>query len=164
MTTTDSLTGIARSRRLFEAGEHEIQRARRYQRPLAVLMLDLDHFKKINDKYGHAIGDKVLVSVAAVCKNGLRNVDILGRVGGEEFAILLPETDISGGIIIAERLRTIINKKRIKAKKKPFRITVSVGVTELLADDDKIVAALKRADDAMNEAKRKGRNQIMVAL
>ena len=138
MAKIDFLTGIANNRLFFEAGESEIQRAHRYNRPLAMLMVDLDHFKKINDKYGHAIGDKALVELAVICKNILRNVDIFGRLGGEEFAILLPETDIAGAGIIAERLLSAIAKINIKADNKTFHITVSIGVAELLPDEDQL--------------------------
>jgi diguanylate cyclase (GGDEF)-like protein len=161
--TTDFLTGIANIRFFSEAGEREVQRARRYKRSLALLMIDLDHFKKVNDKYGHAIGDKILVAFADICKKSLRKVDIFGRLGGEEFAILLPETDVNGGRKFAERLRAIIEKSRIKVKHKAFHITVSIGVTELLPDDKQLESALKRADDTMYEAKSKGRNQVVIS-
>ena len=164
MAKIDFLTGIANNRFFSEAGENEIQRAHRYNRPLAVLMVDLDHFKKINDEYGHSTGDKALVEFAAICKNILRDVDIFGRLGGEEFAILLPETDIAGGAIIAERLLSAIGKTNIDADNKILHITVSIGVAELLPDEDKLETLLKRADDAMYEAKRKGRNQVIIAL
>jgi diguanylate cyclase (GGDEF)-like protein len=162
--TTDFLTGIANIRLFTEAGEREVQRARRYKRPLSLLMIDLDHFKKVNDRYGHAIGDKVLVAFAAICKKYLRKADIFGRLGGEEFAILLPETDISGGRKLAERLRSVIEKSDIKAERKTLQITVSIGVTELLPDEDQLEIALRRADDTMYEAKRKGRNQVVTSL
>ena len=164
MAKIDFLTGIANNRFFSEAGASEIQRAHRYNRPLSVLMVDLDHFKKINDKYGHATGDKALVELAVICKNFLRNVDIFGRLGGEEFAMLLPETDITGGGIIAERLLSAIAKTNIEADNKILHITVSIGVAELLPDEDKLETLLKRADDAMYEAKRKGRNQVIIAL
>ncbi|MCJ7545249.1 MAG: GGDEF domain-containing protein [Deltaproteobacteria bacterium] len=163
MATTDFLTGIANSRLFSETGEREVQRADRYKRPLALLMIDLDHFKKVNDKYGHAIGDKILVAFAGICKKCLRKADIFGRLGGEEFAILLPETDINGGSKFAERLRAIVEKSKIKVESKPFHITVSIGVTELQPDDDQIDAALRRADDTMYEAKKRGRNQVAIS-
>jgi diguanylate cyclase (GGDEF)-like protein len=163
MATTDFLTGIANIRLFSEAGEREVQHAHRYKRHLALLMIDLDHFKKVNDKYGHPIGDKILVAFTRICKKSLRKVDIFGRLGGEEFAILLPETDINGGRKLAERLRTTIEKSRIKVDDETFHITVSIGVTELLPDDNQLGVALKRADDTMYEAKRKGRNQVVIS-
>jgi diguanylate cyclase (GGDEF)-like protein len=164
MATTDFLTGIANVRLFSEAGEREVHRAHRYKRPLVLLMIDLDHFKKVNDKYGHAIGDEILVAFAGICKKCLRKTDIFGRLGGEEFAIILPETDINGGSKFAERLRAIIEKSRIKVEGKTFHITVSIGVTGLLPDDKQLETALKRADDTMYEAKRKGRNQVVASL
>jgi diguanylate cyclase (GGDEF)-like protein len=161
--TTDFLTGIANVRLFSEAGEREVQRAHRYKRTLALLMIDLDHFKKVNDKYGHATGDKILVAFAGICKKCLRKTDIFGRLGGEEFSILLSETDVNGGRKFAERLRATIEKSRIKVEGKNFHITVSIGVTELLPDDNQLEVALRRADDAMYEAKRKGRNLVMVS-
>ena len=160
---TDFLTGIANNRRFFEAGEREIQRARRYGRPLAALMLDLDHFKKVNDTYGHAAGDRVLVAMTAAIRKLLRDIDIFGRLGGEEFAILLPETDLAGSRSTAERLRAAIAGTAIDVGKAVLKVTISIGITLLLPDDLGLDAVLKRADDAMYEAKRHGRNRIMAA-
>ena len=158
---TDFLTGIANNRRFFEAGEREIQRARRYGHPLAALMLDLDHFKKVNDTYGHAAGDKVLVEMTATVRNLLRDIDVFGRLGGEEFAILLPETDLAGGRATAERLRAAIAETAIDAGNRLLRTTISIGVTLLSPEDNGMDALLKRADDAMYEAKRNGRNRVV---
>jgi diguanylate cyclase (GGDEF)-like protein len=126
-------------------------------------MIDLDHFKKVNDEYGHVVGNKILAAFAAICKKNLRKADIFGRLGGEEFAIILPETDILGGRRYAERLRAIIEKSDIKIGHKTFHITVSIGVTKLLLHQDSFETALKRADDTMYKAKRKGRNQVVIA-
>jgi diguanylate cyclase (GGDEF)-like protein len=160
---TDFLTGIANNRRFFEDGEREIQRARRYGHPLAALMLDLDHFKRVNDTHGHAAGDKVLVAVTATCRRLLRDIDVFGRLGGEEFVILLPETDLAGGLATAERLRLAIGEMAIVAGDRTLRITISIGVTLLSPDDAGLDAVLKRADDAMYEAKRNGRNRVAAA-
>ncbi len=161
LATTDYLTGIANHRQFFESGEQEIQRARRYGRSLAVLMLDLDHFKQVNDTYGHAVGDGVLAAIAAAFRNLLRDIDIYGRLGGEEFAILLPETDMVGGRATAERLRSAIADTEINAGGATLHVTVSIGVALLSANDAGLEAVLKRADDAMYEAKRNGRNRVM---
>jgi len=99
---------MANHRSFSEAGEREILRARRYGHPLVALMIDLDHFKRVNDTYGHAVGDGVLVAIVAAFRNLLRDIDVYGRLGGEEFAILLPETDLAGGRTTAERLRSAI--------------------------------------------------------
>lgn len=160
---TDFLTGIANNRRFFEDGEREIQRARRYGHPLAALMLDLDHFKKVNDTYGHAAGDKVLVAMTDTFRRLLRDIDVFGRLGGEEFAILLPETDLAGGRATAERLRMAIAETQIDAGNRTLKITISIGVTLLSPDDAGLDAVLKRADDAMYEAKRHGRNRVVTA-
>jgi diguanylate cyclase (GGDEF)-like protein len=164
MATTDFLTGIANYRLFLELGEREIQRALRYKNSLSMLMIDLDYFKKVNDNYGHAAGDKVLVAFAAICKKNLRDFDIFGRLGGEEFAIILPQTNLNEGKILAERLCAIIAQSDFDAGDKNLRITISIGVSELLAGEDKLDEVLKRADDAMYEANRNGRNQVSVAL
>ncbi len=163
LATTDFLTGICNNRCFFENGEREIQRARRYGHPLGVLMFDIDHFKRVNDTYGHAAGDQVLVAITAACRAFLRDIDVFGRLGGEEFAILLPETDLAGGRTTAERLRSTIAEKGIEAGGATLNVTISVGVSVLSPGDDEIEQVLKRADDAMYEAKKTGRNRTMIA-
>ncbi len=163
LATTDFLTGICNNRCFFENGEREIQRARRYGHPLSLLMFDIDHFKRINDTYGHAAGDQVLVAITAACRAFLRDIDVFGRLGGEEFAILLPETDLAGGKTTAERLRSTIAEKGIEAGGARLNVTISVGVSVLSPGDDRIEQVLKRADDAMYDAKRSGRNRTMIA-
>lgn len=163
LATTDFLTGICNNRCFFATGEREIQRARRYGRPLGVLMFDIDHFKRVNDTHGHAAGDQVLVAIAAACRNFLRDIDVFGRLGGEEFAILLPETDLAGARTTAERLRSAICETRIEAGTARLQVTISLGVSVLLPEDDEIEQVLKRADAAMYEAKRDGRNRTMTA-
>ncbi len=161
--TTDYLTGISNNRCFFLQGEREIQRARRYGRPFALLLFDIDNFKEINDSHGHAAGDQVLVAVASRCRNLLREIDIFGRVGGDEFAILMPETDLGGGRTTAERLRSAVAEAGIESGAALHHVTISIGVSELASDDRLIEETLKRADDAMYEAKRRGRNAIMTA-
>lgn len=163
LAATDYLTGIANHRSFFEAGEREIQRARRYGHPLAVLMIDLDHFKKVNDTHGHAAGDRVLAAMTAAIRKLLRDLDVFGRLGGEEFAILLPETDLAGGRATAERLRAAIAETAIDAENVSLKVTISIGVSLLSPDDQVLDAVLKRADDAMYEAKRSGRNRVETA-
>ncbi|MCE5212159.1 MAG: GGDEF domain-containing protein [Deltaproteobacteria bacterium] len=164
MATTDFLTGIANNRLFLERGDSEIQRARRYKSSFSILMIDLDYFKNFNDNYGHAIGDKVLVAFVDICRNNLRDFDFFGRLGGEEFAVLLPHTDLDEGKRLAERLCSVIAQSDIEAEDKILRITVSIGVSQLLPGDDRIDDVLKRADDAMYDAKRKGRNQAAVFM
>jgi diguanylate cyclase (GGDEF)-like protein len=163
LAATDFLTGIANHRSFSESGEREIQRARRYGRSMAVLMIDLDHFKRVNDTYGHAAGDRVLVAVTSTIRKLLRDIDVFGRLGGEEFAILLPETDMVGGRATAERLRAAIAETAIDAGDSVLKVTISIGVSMVSREDRGLDAVLKRADDAMYEAKREGRNRVMVA-
>ena len=164
MATTDFLTGIANNRMFRQLGEREISRAERHKSPLTVLMIDLDFFKKVNDNYGHAAGDRVLVCFADICKKNLRDFDVFGRLGGEEFAVLLPQTSRQDGKILAERLCDTIAQSEIDIGDKSLRITVSIGVSELMPREDKLDAVLKRADDAMYEAKQNGRNRVEVSV
>jgi diguanylate cyclase (GGDEF)-like protein len=163
LAATDFLTGISNHRSFSEAGEREIQRTLRYGHPLAALMIDLDHFKRVNDKYGHAAGDRVLVAITAAIRKLLRDIDVFGRLGGEEFAILLPETDLAGGGATAERLRAAIAETAIDTGNAVLKVTISIGVTLLSQADRELDALLKRADDAMYEAKRNGRNRVVAA-
>jgi diguanylate cyclase (GGDEF)-like protein len=164
LATTDFLTGIANNRSFFLQGERETQRARRYGHPLILLLFDIDDFKKINDTCGHAIGDQVLTTITATCRKLLRDIDIFSRVGGDEFAVLLPETDLVGGRVTAERLRSAVAETDIETTAAQLRATISIGVSELSSGDRQIEETLKRADDAMYEAKRRGRNTVMTAL
>ncbi len=114
---TDALTGLANRRRFFEVAEVELARAVRYRAHLAVLMVDIDHFKEVNDAYGHSMGDQVLRHLGSLCLGLLREVDTIGRVGGEEFAILLPETDLAAGVEVAERLRAASRRTACRARR-----------------------------------------------
>ena len=113
---TDALTGLANRRRFIEIAEAELVRSRRYDAPLSLLMLDIDHFKEVNDAHGHRAGDRVLQQLARTCLEVLRNVDVVGRVGGEEFAILLPETALPGAVDVAERLREAVAMAKVAAR------------------------------------------------
>lgn len=157
---TDFLTGINNNRHFYEIGENEIQRAKRFLYPVSVIMFDLDLFKQVNDTYGHATGDIVLVKVIETCRKKLRAIDVFGRLGGEEFAILLPHTDLEGGKTAAEHLRAAIEQTEIEiAPQKTVKITASFGITQLKTSDMKIQIVLNRADTALYEAKRAGRNR-----
>lgn len=154
----DPLTGeMNRGHFLARAADEQV-RAQRYQRPLGILMLDLDHFKEINDQYGHAAGDRTLETVCKRWRTALRNVDLLGRIGGEEFAILLPDSDWEATLLVAERLRSVIAEQPINAGGLQISCTVSGGVTLLSAEDKSIEDALYRADIALYRAKHNGRN------
>lgn len=158
---TDSLTGCANRRDLLEELETERQRAERYAKAFSVLALDLDHFKTINDRYGHPGGDQALCHFVAIVEGSIRPSDFLGRMGGEEFAILLPETSVDAASTMAERIRVAVEASVIPFSSDPARMTVSIGVAQWRLDgSDTIEALLARADAALYEAKRGGRNQV----
>ncbi|GAB3089829.1 sensor domain-containing diguanylate cyclase [Lysobacter terrae] len=161
--TTDELTGVRNRRSLLETARQEFTRANRYQHPLSVLMLDIDHFKSINDRYGHDVGDKVLRAVADACRRELRDSDVLGRLGGEEFGVVLPNTSRDGAMAVAERLRVRIDALRLGGDW-GGNITpkVSIGVA-CIQGATRIEAVLKRADQALYAAKAAGRNRVYVA-
>ncbi len=161
---TDYLTEVSNRGHFMELGEKELSRSLRYEAPLAILMLDIDWFKRINDSYGHKLGDMVLKKLADICRSTLREIDIIGRMGGEEFAILLPETDQQQGLEVAERLRVAIADMKIPMKDGlPVQITVSIGVASVVSDDDNMDILLNRADEALYQAKKNGRNRVCVA-
>ncbi len=160
LATTDSLTGIANRRFFLQRATEELQRFKRYGGSVALLMLDLDHFKRINDTWGHAIGDRVLRHFTDQVQEHLRGTDILGRLGGEEFALLLPGAGIDGACGLAERLRQGIVATPVVAEAGEVAYTVSIGVTMLDARDNEPDAALARADAALYRAKESGRNRV----
>ncbi len=156
----DPLTSELNRGHFLERANEEHERARRYQKPLGILMLDLDHFKEINDQYGHAAGDTVLQTVCERWRSVLRNVDLLGRLGGEEFAILLPDSDWEAIKTVAERLRLSVAEKPIHWMGHEIRCTVSGGIAIAMAHDQAIKDILLRADKALYRAKRLGRNRM----
>ncbi|MCK6388627.1 MAG: diguanylate cyclase [Zoogloea sp.] len=157
----DYLTGVYNRRHFMERAEHELSRAHRYGNPLSMLMLDIDHFKLINDRYGHKVGDTVLKAVADLSHATFRDVDILGRLGGEEFAVLLPETNQQAALDAAERLRETIANARIPLTEGlPVTFSVSIGVSSMGSPEDNIDVLLNRADRALYEAKGGGRNRV----
>lgn len=158
----DSLTGIYNNRYFFEIGKTEVIQAQRYQHPLAIIIYDIDYFKQINDTFGHLTGDLVLVSLVATTQKCLREADILGRLGGDEFGLILPQTDIKQAGMVAERLRQMIESSELSVKEGTVRFTVSIGVSEVHLAEEGIEQAIKRADDAMYEAKRGNRNMVVL--
>lgn len=162
LAATDPLTGSFNRREFTAIAEREALRANRYHHALSVLMLDLDHFKRLNDTYGHSAGDKALQRFTMICTNALRNVDIFGRWGGEEFVALLPETDIQGATVIAERLRKLTADNLLTFNDHKINFTVSIGIAEFKDGETDIDAALGRADSAVYDAKKAGRNRISV--
>lgn len=161
---TDYLTGLSNRRYFIAFAERELERARRYQKPLAILAIDVDFFKNINDNYGHSVGDLTLQKFAAVCNEVLRESDLLGRIGGEEFAILLPETDAHQAQEISERLRKSLSECRVTLPDTGISVqfTVSIGVTLFTGGATDIDDLLNRADTALYQAKHNGRNQVVM--
>ena len=157
---TDELTGIKNRRGLFECGNRELAIAKRTHRPLGVLMIDLDNFKDVNDKYGHAVGDVVLREVARRISQHIREIDIFGRYGGEEFVVLLSENDLAFSLLIAERIRQAIANDGIPTGSDIIHITASVGVDELDLSITNLDQLIKKADQALYIAKNNGRNQV----
>ena len=164
MATIDSLTGMANRQAFMQRAKNEFNRARRYARPLTVVMIDIDHFKTINDQYGHAAGDDVLRQAADICQSSLRGSDFMGRVGGEEFVLLLPDTPHANAYHVAERMRTHLYETPIELDNGiTLNITASFGVAPMNEYDSDFDALLERADEAMYNAKHNGRNQVKSA-
>jgi diguanylate cyclase (GGDEF)-like protein len=161
LATTDPLTGLYNRRHLLGSLDAEWSRFQRYYRSVSVLMLDIDHFKSVNDRYGHAIGDEAIKAVAAACLDGKRKSDVVGRFGGEEFAILLPETSLSRARIVAERIRKRVMGSRIVAHQVQFGVTVSIGIAEATVSMSGIDALMSAADHALYQAKAEGRNRCV---
>ncbi len=162
MASTDPLTGLLNRRRFLERAEADFQRSQRYRHELAVVMLDIDHFKAINDSHGHFAGDQALIGMSRACEKLLRNTDILGRWGGEEFVILMPETPLAGAAILAERLREELAQLAVATTAGPLHFTVSAGVAARGEPDAGITDIMHRADSALYAAKQRGRNRIQI--
>ncbi|PLX81840.1 MAG: diguanylate cyclase response regulator, partial [Desulfuromonas sp.] len=164
LSNIDPLTEIANRRALMRALESESQRSERRGHPLSLLMVDIDHFKKINDRFGHQQGDLVLKAVAGAINDGLRDYDLAARFGGEEFTLMLPETDLARAAQVAERVRAKIAGLRLGGRLGSLQVTVSLGVASRPSPDIQNVDDLIRiADDALYEAKQEGRNRVVVA-
>ena len=160
---TDTLTGLPNRRHFMRATDYQYGRVKRHpERPVCVLMLDIDHFKRVNDAYGHAGGDVVLSAFAEAITGQLRETDIAGRLGGEEFAVVLPDTDAAGGRHVAEKLRQAVEAMRVALEDGTVvQITTSLGLTLMQVDDTRPDGALARADAALYRAKREGRNRVV---
>jgi len=160
LASTDALTGLTNRRRFLESLENERSRIERYGGALSLIMFDIDHFKKVNDTWGHAVGDAVLREIARAALQCLRKADIAARYGGEEFVILLPETELPGAALIASRLRHLVADTVIAQEQGPsLSVTLSVGVATL-GPDESGEDLLNRADQAMYQAKNNGRNRV----
>jgi diguanylate cyclase (GGDEF)-like protein/PAS domain S-box-containing protein len=160
LATSDPLTGVPNRRAFFESIERERARLTRYPGEAGILMIDIDHFKQTNDTYGHAAGDAVLCHVVRQSRKLLRESDTLARLGGEEFAILLPQTSYEGALGLAERIRKVLEDTPLTYNDVPIYVTASVGVTVMTHTDSSTDKTLSRADHALYEAKRKGRNRV----
>lgn len=161
---TDYLTSLANRRHFMEQGQVELERAKRYNKPMSIFMIDIDYFKKINDTYGHKFGDFVLQTLAAKMRETLRLVDVIGRIGGEEFAVLLPETGLREAAEVAERLRDNVARTNVPREEgMPINFTISIGVTTLQDKDTTLEVLLSQADAAMYAAKQSGRNKVNTA-
>jgi diguanylate cyclase (GGDEF)-like protein len=156
---TDPLTGATNRRFFMDKANGELERNERYDSPLSMLMIDIDRFKTINDRFGHDAGDEVLVVCVKKCLSVLRNSDIFSRIGGEEFAVLLVNTEIEDALKMAERLRVEIEGLEVKHLDNTINFTISVGLSEL-AKDDTLETLLKRSDSALYKAKEMGRNRV----
>jgi diguanylate cyclase (GGDEF)-like protein len=160
LATTDALTGIKNRRYFMNAVTLQLRQMRVHRRPGAIFMLDLDHFKSLNDRHGHEFGDKVLIEVATAAHRLMRRGDIFARIGGEEFAGFLPDTDVEGALATAERLRACIAGVQITTGDHSVTLTCSIGITKIKAETDTPESAMKRADDGLYAAKRDGRDLI----
>lgn len=161
---TDPLTALANRRHFMETLEREVDRSQRYRRPLSLVLLDLDHFKKVNDTHGHAAGDDVLKAAAGVLHSVCRDVDLASRIGGEELALILPETDAAGARIVAERVRSRIQAGRhVSTAGEAFQVTASIGIATADANTVSGEALLQSADEALYQAKDGGRNRVVAA-
>ncbi len=163
LASIDPLTGVANLRFFMERAQYDLARIWRYGGALSMMLLDVDHFKSVNDSFGHAAGDQVLRGMAGVCQETLRDSDLLGRIGGEEFAIVLPETEVDGAFGVAERIRSMVETTKFGYEDRLIDVTVSIGVAACGKEGETIEEVMKRADTALYDAKRSGRNKVVTA-
>lgn len=169
MANKDDLTGLPNRRHFFELTAKEFERARRYGAPASFLLMDVDHFKLVNDTFGHRTGDRLLRELAQTCRRVLRSTDVIGRLGGEEFGVLLPETNLDGAVAMAARLREAVESMRVVAGDigEDVKVTVSMGLAEFgeseFAVPDTLDMLYERVDKALYEAKSLGRNMAVAS-
>ena len=161
--THDSLTELPNREAFTERAYHEMQRFKRYQRPLTFAVCDIDYFKRINDTYGHQAGDKVLKIIAKIMAKRLREVDFIARFGGEEFVLIMPETGTEQALSVLDKIRLAVADTPFRFKEQPVHISVSFGLAQFLTDDDKVETVFERADKALYQAKEEGRNRCIIA-
>jgi diguanylate cyclase (GGDEF)-like protein len=156
----DPLTGTANRRYFFERAQHEFSRAQRYQMHLSFASIDVDHFKQTNERYGNAAGDEALKSLSSYSQSLLRESELFARIGGEEFAILMPNTGMNGALHLAERLRRVTADSKLRYQEQEIGLNISIGVTRLKPTDQSIEDCLRRADHALYRAKQNGCNRV----
>lgn len=161
LATTDPLTGALNRRHFFELVKQEFDRSKRYERQISIILVDLDHFKEINDSYGHIAGDQLLQTVAERFNHSLRQMDIFGRYGGDEFIVLLPETNIDQARLAAERLHKAVTSNSVETSRGTIPLEISIGVASLHNTDD-MERLLIKTDQALYKAKAEGRNRVVV--
>jgi len=162
LAVTDPMTGALNRRGFYARAEQELARCGRYGRPLSLVMVDADHFKRVNDTYGHDADDRVLVAIVATSRRGTRTTDVIARLGGEEFCLLLPETRAPDAAVVADRLRCAIADLSFGTRGCEFRVTASFGIAEVRPGEG-IEEVLRRADEALYRAKEGGRNRVETA-
>ncbi len=164
MAQSDPLTGCFNRRSLLEAAARDLSRSRRTGTPLSVILLDIDRFKKINDTYGHATGDAVIRTLTEIVKTTIRTADLLGRMGGEEFVVFLPDTNTVNAVLVAEKLRLLLEQAEVKHDAATLHFTASFGVAQMSEQDDDPLVLIERADAQMYRAKHAGRNCVRSPL
>ncbi|MDO7083401.1 diguanylate cyclase [Pseudocolwellia sp. AS88] len=164
LSNTDPLTKVANRRALFERGDLELSRADRIHNNLSLILIDCDYFKNVNDEYGHQVGDEVLKHICKICNQEIRSIDFLGRYGGEEFIIILPNCNIDGGIEIAKRIQNSLMDNCLIFEGEPLKVTLSMGISMLTDESETFEQLINKADKAMYVAKENGRNRIEVSL
>ncbi len=163
LSITDGLTKLYNKRYFLEILEKEFERAKRFKNALCLIVLDIDHFKSVNDTYGHLQGDSVLREIGGILVQSARKIDIIARYGGEEFVIIAPNTNMDDIHIIAERIRQATEDHDFEAEKEPIKLTVSLGVSTLREGTNDMLELIKKADDALYKAKSEGRNKVCIA-
>ncbi|OGX26375.1 MAG: hypothetical protein A3D10_08110 [Omnitrophica WOR_2 bacterium RIFCSPHIGHO2_02_FULL_48_11] len=157
---TDSLTEVHTRRYFMERFEEELKRAHNRKTPLSLLMIDVDYFKRFNDQYGHMVGDQILHKIGMIIKENIRGIDIVGRYGGEEFVVVLPDTDRKGAGFVAERIRSATEATQIQAYDTVVSVTISIGLTVFPDDAESLSQLIEKADQSLYQAKSTGRNRI----
>jgi two-component system, cell cycle response regulator len=163
LVSTDALTGVSSRRDWFDRAAAEFARSRRHDRALSVMMIDIDYFKKVNDQYGHPAGDQLLSAFAGMLRRSCRESDVVGRLGGEEFALLVPETTAFDAVALAARINAASRSLVVTTPEGPISCTCSIGIGEMLRGDEDVACVLRRADAALYDAKRAGRDRFTSA-